>query len=155
MATINEKFFEFFRKYNGKLVDVDNFPKDRPWQCVDLVRLFCLEALGLPKGTLAPGNAKDIYLNFPNIGGSQYFQKIQNYWWTVPQQGDIVVWREPFGPYRDEKGVLRYAGHIGIINEANIRRFSSFDQNMPTDLRCRLVEHTYTGVIGFLRFKGK
>ncbi len=63
-------FLEFFAKYNGKLVDLDNYPKGQVWQCVDLVRLFCIEALGLPRNTLAPGNAKDIYLRYP-IGLTQ------------------------------------------------------------------------------------
>ncbi len=69
-------------------------------------------------------------------------------------QADIVVWKEPFGPYM-ENGVRKFAGHIGIVNEGNVRRFTSFDQNMHPHIACRLVEHDYRGVMGFLRFKGK
>lgn len=147
-------FLEFFAKYNGKLVDLDGYPRDQKFQCVDLVRLFCIEALGLPRNVLAPGNAKDIYLKYPNIAGSQYFKRIPNLPWTVPMQADIVVWKEPFGPYT-ENGVRKFAGHIAIVNEGNVRRFTSFDQNMHPHTACRLVEHNYRGVMGFLRFKGK
>jgi len=151
-------FLEFFSKWNGKLVDLDGFPKNQKYQCLDLAHLYHIECLGLTDRTiLAAPIAKEVYTRFPNIKGSEYFTKIPNMWWTIPKQGDYVIWREPFGPYKDDKGVQRYAGHIAIINEANMRRFSSFDQNYADrtgGIECRLVEHDYRGVMGFLRFKG-
>lgn len=150
-------FLEFFAKYNGKIVDIDGHYSG---QCVDLMHVYHMECLGLPDRTILAGpTAKEIYLRAPKgVKGGDLFQKIPNLWWTVPKQGDIVFWKEPFGPYRDDKGVLRFAGHVAIINEANIKRFTSFDQNFADKTggkECRLVEHTYAGVMGFLRFKGR
>src|SRR5688572_26317603 len=95
-------FLEFFAKYNGKLVDVDGYPKNNPYQCFDLFHLYHMECLDLTDRTiLSAPTAKEIYTRFPTLKGSQYFERIPNYWWTVPKQGDVVVWREPFGPYTD------------------------------------------------------
>ncbi len=148
-------FLQFFQDYNGKLVDLDGYPKGNKFQCMDLMHLYHMECLDLTDRTiLAAPTAKEVYVNFPRIQGSQFFQRIPNLPWTVPKQGDIVFWREPFGPYM-ENGVRKFAGHVAIVNEANVRRFTSFDQNFAPDFKCRLVEHNYRGVMGFLRFKGK
>ena len=154
MATM--PFLEFFAIYNGKTVDVDSYPKGNIYQCVDLMRKYCEEVIGLGLYALPTGNAKDIYVRTPF--NHRYFKKIPNLPWTVPKQGDIVIWKEPFGPYTEVvngKQVRKYAGHVAIVNEANVKRFSSFDQNFSPDLKCRLVEHNYQGVLGFLRFRGK
>ena|SRR5215212_8547049 len=91
-------FLEFFKLYNGKLVDVDGYPKNNKYQCTDLMHLYHMECFDLADRTiLAAPVAKEVYTRFPNIKGSQYFEKIPNYWWTVPKQGDYVFWKEPFG----------------------------------------------------------
>lgn len=33
----------FIKKWNGKAIDVDGYPKDDPYQCVDLWDEFCQE----------------------------------------------------------------------------------------------------------------
>jgi hypothetical protein len=147
-------FLEFFPKYNGTSQDVDGHFGG---QCMDLMHLYHMECLDLPDRTiLAAPTAREVYQKAPlGVKGGNLFQKIPNLWWTIPKQGDLVFWGAPFGKYTDDNGKVQYAGHVAIINEANIRRFTSFDQNFGSDKKCRLVEHNYSGVMGFLRFKGK
>jgi hypothetical protein len=148
-------FLEFFAKWNNQNTDVDGA---FGFQCMDLLHRYHMECLDLTDRTiLAAPTARDVYQRAPlGVKGGNLFQKIPNLWWTVPKQGDIVFWGAPFGgKYIDDKGKEQYNGHVAIINEANMRRFTSFDQNFGADKKCRLVEHSYSGVMGFLRFKGK
>ncbi len=136
-------FLDFFQKYNGKVVDIDGFYGG---QCLDLAHAYHMECLDLTDKTiLAAPAAKDVYLRYPHIKGSQYFKRIPNLPWSVPKQGDLIIWGLKAGPY----------GHIAIVNEANVRRFTSFDQNYGADKKCRLVEHNYYGVLGWLLYKSK
>src|SRR5688500_6385887 len=122
----NLHFLDFFKKYNGESVDVDGYPKGNPNQCVDLMRKYCEEVLGVGLYALPTGvGAKDIF-NKTSFN-HKYFKKTVNMPWNVPKQGDIIFFKEPFGLYV-ENGVRKYAGHVAIVNEANIRRFTSFDQ---------------------------
>lgn len=149
MPTINEIFLKFFQDHNGKPIDVDNFPKQK-YQCVDLIRLYCTEALGFPKGTLAPGNAADIFIKFPKIAGSQYFTKTFNHRYNYPKQGDIIFFGAPFGKDVVDNKVIYY-GHTAIVNTANLWKMTTFDQNFGSDIPPRLVERNYTGCLGWLR----
>jgi hypothetical protein len=155
MAQINDRFLKYFQDHNGKPVDIDNYPKSQPNQCVDLIRLYATEALGFPKGTLAPGNAADIFLKFPNIAGSQHFQKIRNLPWNVPQQGDIIFFGAPYGKdvVKDKSGkdVVIYYGHTALVNTANVWKMTLFEQNYGKDIAPRIAEHDYKGCLGWLR----
>jgi hypothetical protein len=159
MPTINEVFLKFFQDHNGKLVDIDNYPKGRPFQCVDLIRLYAREALGLPVGTLAPGNAAEIFNKFPHIAGAQYFQKARNIPWNYPKQGDIIFFGSPYGKdvVKDKNGkdTTIYYGHTGIVNTANVWKMTIFEQNYGKDIAPRIAEHDYKGCLGWLSFKGQ
>jgi hypothetical protein len=102
---------------------------------------------GLQKQPAGVAGAKDFYLNFekdPVL--TAHFKKIPNTPELIPELGDIVIWNKTkTNPY----------GHIGIFYRGNVNAFSSFDQNLPTGAACHIVQHTYTNVLGFLRFHAK
>lgn len=131
-------FFEFFNKWNGKQVDVDGAYGA---QCVDLMRKYCEEVLGVGLYALPRvDGAGDLY---DKVGNNVKFNRFKNWPWAVPQQGDIILWKRstslPFG-------------HVAIVNTASLMKFTSFDQNWGNDKKCRLVEHNYfSGCQGWLR----
>lgn len=132
---------DFISKYNGRGIDFDGVYGD---QCMDLMHQFCVEVLGINDGSvLAAPSAKDVYLNFPNVNGSVYFEKIDNTPDNVPLEGDILFWGTKIGPY----------GHVAVFLNGNTSKFSSFDQNWPVGAKCAIVDHTYNGLLGWLRFK--
>jgi surface antigen len=125
---------EFFDNHFNKFVEFNNDQYKN--QCVDLVQTYIRDVLGLPP---VWGNAKDIFYN----ASEKYFEKIVNHWWTIPKNGDIVCFGQAVGTY----------GHIAIIKSANLYNFVSFDENWPLNTLAHFQDHTYKGVIGFLRPK--
>src|SRR3990167_7873478 len=107
---------QFIVKYNGKYVEFNN--DQYKFQCVDLMRQYVKEVLGLnPYVIPAAGTAKQIYLNFKD---NQYFRKIANTPTGVPQKGDTVFWGwYPF--------VTGWAGHVSVFCAGNASKFISFD----------------------------
>jgi hypothetical protein len=135
-------FDEFVAKWNGKGIDFDKAYGD---QCMDLMHQYHVEVLGITDGrTLAAPGAKDVYLQFESRFNNSLFEKIPNTPTGVPQKGDIVLWGEGIGPF----------GHVAMFVSGDTNKFKSFDQNFPTGSKCKIVEHTYKGVLGWLRFKG-
>lgn len=145
-------FDEFRIKWNGKGIDFDGAYGD---QCMDLMHQYITEVCGLTDGRiLAAPEAKAVYQGYPNTFGSQYFDKIDNTPTGVPQKGDIIFWKEPFGKYTDDQGKVKYAGHVAIFVSGDANKFTSFDQNFG-HAYCEPINHAnYDGVIGWLRFKG-
>ena len=124
---------EFVEKYNGKGIDFDG---KFSTQCVDLYRQYVKEVLGFPQSPPVEG-AKDIWDTYL----PEYFRRIENTPYGVPEKGDIVIWGTKIGKY----------GHIAIFLEGDAKKFKSFDQNFPVGSLCHIQEHTYTGVLGWLR----
>lgn len=124
---------EFFDKYNNKGVDYDGY---YGFQCMDLAHQFAVEVVGqdIPS---APA-AKDVWQK--DCPG---YEKITNTPDGVPQKGDIVIWGAEVGPY----------GHIAVFDHGDINSFTSFDQNWPVNSLCHLQNHSYKGVLGWLRPK--
>jgi hypothetical protein len=132
---------QFTKKYLGRYVDYDGAFGA---QCVDLMRQYCKEVLGVDGGTLPrAGYAKDI---FKKYDGKGKFEKIFNSPSNVPQKGDIIFWdtRPP---------VTGIAGHVAIVERADVMNLISFDQNYPRPLTCRFVKHDFRGVMGWCRLK--
>jgi len=131
-------FIEFANKYNGKFLDFDG---RYGYQCMDLMRAYIQEVLRLPPYTLpAVTYAKQVFTNFkPN----KYFTKVINTPTAVPKKGDIIFW----GWKYPTTGV---AGHVAIFSEGNVNCFISFDQNYPSRQPCKYVNHSYSGVLGWL-----
>lgn len=97
---------EFKNKYNGKYVDVDNYPKEWPYQCFDLAQLYAREVINVPDYVFA--NCKVvknlIYDPTERAQMDEYFDEVST---IGMQQGDICIWGN---------GV---AGHIAIFDHYN------------------------------------
>lgn len=123
---------EFIAKYDGKHVEVGGSP-GAVNQCVDLVNAYLEEVLGITKvlGT----NARDFPSKLPQL------EWVVNTPTGVPSPGDIAIWQH------------NQYGHIGVVTEANVNTFKSFDQNYPTNSPAHVQEHNYTNpkLAGWLR----
>ena len=129
-------FQQFLEKYNGKFTDFDGY---YGFQCMDLMHSYITEVLGLSDGRiLSAPSARDVFVKFPNVFGSDYFNKEVNTPAGVPKEGDIVFWvNEPYG-------------HVAIFIEGDANSFRSFDQNYPTGSPNHVQNHTYANVGGWL-----
>lgn len=131
---------QFVEKYNGKFIDYDGA---LGCQCVDEMRQYCEEVLGINGRYLASsGTAKSIFANFADNGDGK-FKKIYNKIDNFPVRGDIVFW----GFYL---GITGIAGHVSICTDATTKNFISFDQNWPKNHACQFINHSYKGVAGWL-----
>lgn len=135
-------FQAFLDKYDGKYIDYDG---KFGYQCVDLMRAYMAEVLGMKPYDVLPGapGAKDIYNRYT---GATPFTKIANGKVNYPHNGDIVFWG--FYPF-----VTGINGHVGICvgDGASMWNFITFDQNYPTRTSCHRQLHNYRGVMGWLR----
>ena len=81
---------EFKNKYNGKYVDVDNYPKEWKYQCFDLVQKYITEVLELPDSILAGCK------NVCNMLSGQKEKVLLTYFDEIPVTqmcpGDICIW---------------------------------------------------------------
>lgn len=95
-------YAEFKKKYNGKYVDVDDYPKEWKYQCFDLAQLYITECLGLPSSILAGCHNVCNMLKEPKLSlMKKYFDEVPS---TAMKPGDIVVW---------------YNNHIAIFDSWN------------------------------------
>lgn len=134
-------FDQFITKYTNKYVDFDGY---YGYQCMDLMHQYIKEVLGQPDpAILRAPTANLVYKNFPNVGGSSLFTKINNTPTGVPQKGDILFWGTKLGP----------AGHVAVFVDGNVNKLRSFDQNFPIGSKCHIQGHDYNGMLGWLRFK--
>ena len=144
MITYNE----FIWKWNQKPCNYDGQLGN---QCVDLMRQYCQDVLGVNGYTAIPptGNAIDIFNNFKN---NKYFRKVINNPNDTnhPKKGDIVFY---------EKKAFLYgkAGHVEICDQADGYYMVNFSQNWPTGKWCGFVKrgsnklfHGYRGCVGWL-----
>lgn len=127
---------QFIKEYTGKYTDFDGI---YPNQCMDLVHFYVYKVLGITdKSVLAAPSARLVYENFrwPDL-----FKKIPNTPLGVPISGDIVVWGTEVGQH----------GHIAVFLEGDVNSFKSFDANYPVGTLPHIQDHTYKGVLGWLR----
>jgi hypothetical protein len=132
---------KFIESKNGRFVEYNN--DAYKFQCVDLARQYIQDVLGFKPYTAMPGaaNAREIFNKFQS---NKYFEKIKNTPTGIPQKGDLIFWG--YYPF-----VTTWAGHVAIFTAGNVMRFVSFDQNYPTRQPCKFVNHSYKGVLGWLR----
>ena len=124
----------FIEKYRDQLVA-------DPWgnykgECVSLVKQW----LAFNSWPMLRGNA----IMWQYNGDGKNYRWIKNYWWTIPQPGDIAVF---------QVGTL---GHIGIVVSGNIHSMQVFSQNWPsghdTDpAKIAIFNYTSPRCLGFLR----
>lgn len=123
----------FFIKYNWKFLDVDGVPYGNKFQCVDVIKQFFVEVLGVPA---IRGNAID-YWNHQPAG----FTQIKKTMFNRPNPGDIIIWNEKVNPL----------GHIAIANWTRFIDVGVFEQNNPLGSPCHFDTHNYKNVLGWLR----
>ena len=127
---------EFKKKYQGKGVDFDG---NKEFWCVDTYRAYCDEVLNIPQSPMVRG-AADIW----NTYLKKYFKRIENTPAGVPSQGDIVLWSTKSGGGY---------GHVAVFDKGDAMDFTSLDQNWPIGSKCHLQTHSYTNVLGWLKFR--
>jgi len=119
---------QFFKKYFGKGVDFD---KSYGLQCMDYAEQYNKEVVKAPR---IGGDAKDAWTRY----SKKHYKKVVG---GVPKLGDLVVWGTKIGQY----------GHISVATgKGNRLWFQSVDQNWGQGLP-RYVNHSYYGVLGYLR----
>ena len=128
----------FIARWSGKNVDTDGV---YPNQCMDLMHQYCIDVYGFAPNALSAPAAKDVYLNFPNLLGEDRFDRIPNTLNNIPEPGDIIFW--DIGEY----------GHVAIFVQGNLTSFTSFDANWPLGSLPHIQGHSYSNVLGWLRFK--
>lgn len=129
---------QFKDKWNGKFCDYD---KAFGFQCVDLMRQYMKEVMGLEPYKVLPGAtyAKQLFWNYK----TGPLSKISNGPSNFPKKGAIVFWTTyPF--------VTGIAGHVGIVDSADANTLIVFSQNYPSGSACSLRKFSYKGVIGWL-----
>ena len=133
---------EFTNKWLGRYNDYD-----LKWnsQCTDLMRQYVKDIYGLNPYAAIPttGAAKNIYYNFRD---NQYFKKIPNTPTGIPPQGAILFFKTSIWyPW-----LFGWAGHVGIIDSANINSLILFNQNYPTGSPCNFRKFTYKDTLGWM-----
>lgn len=136
---IKDLFDQFFTKYNGKPVEVED--PTNIYQCFDLAFAW-VDFLNIPRTSIRHLYAYEIFTK-PNVDTPKYFQTIKNTPTGVPQVGDLVIFDTTVG----------IAGHVCISNgTGDTKTFISFDQNWAGVKKAVTVTHkNYNGVLGWLR----
>lgn len=135
---MKDKLNQFVENLQGQFVEVSY--KEAIYQCMDLAYtwVFCL---GFPKSTIQHTYAYEVFTS-PNSTTLEHFEIIPNSTTAIPQDGDLVIWSNKYGP----------AGHIAIaLGGGNTSKFWCFEQNNPLGSNAHLQERSYTNVLGWLR----
>lgn len=123
---------QFIAKYLNKFVEYHSYNPAAKNQCTDLANQYIVEVLGLTP--IIGTNAQD----FPTKRGNEFN-------WIIitpdalPTKGSLMIFKSADG-----------VGHISIFVEGNLSLFRSFDQNYPTGSPCKIVQHNYRNVLGWL-----
>lgn len=121
---------QFFYQHNKRFLDYDGA---FGFQCVDVIKAYMDEVLNMLP---VKGNAIDYWRDIPG------FARIKNSLFSYPKPGDIIIWdKTKDNPY----------GHIAVVNWVRNFDFGCFEQNNPLNSPCHYGEHTYKGVLGWLR----
>lgn len=127
---------EFIDKYTGKFVEYHSFGSGSLNQCVDCANQYIVEVLGLTP--IIGTSAQD----FPSKDKVNY-EYILNTPTGQPTPGDLVIFKS-----------ADKVGHISIhVKNISTNLFTSFEQNFPTGSPCKLVNHNYVNVLGWMHPK--
>ena len=128
---------DFITKYTGQYIPFTNCESG---QCMALMHAYISEVFGLTDPTiLATPSAYQVYSNFANLNGSQYFTPIANTPLGVPNPGDIGVISA------NEGGALA-DGHVFVVVKADENQVQGFSQNWPSGSPAELRSFTYVGL---------
>lgn len=136
---------KFIQTYLGKPLEVTD-PNNK-YQCVDLMRGYQRDVLNVPFSTI-PGAlyAKDIFVNFTT---NKWFEKIPNTPNGIPNRKDIIFFKNSrWWPWLFGK-----AGHVAVVDSADINNIITFGQNYPNGRPCGFWKFTYKDCLGWLHPK--
>lgn len=136
---MEQKFNNWLKQIDDKSIEAEDASNYA--QCFDLAFNWC-DFLNIPRDSIRHLNAYQIFTQ-PNPDTGQYWDLIGNTPTGVPQIGDLVIWGTSVGP----------AGHVAIFKEGDTNSFRSEDQNWSGIQKARLINHSYSGVLGWLRPK--
>lgn len=136
----------FVKKYMNRYVEFAD--PSNPYQCIDLMRKYIVEVLGKPPYSIPSAlYAKDVYRNFVS---NKDFIKIPNTATNVPKKGDIFFFKNSLTyPWN-----FGWAGHVGIVESADVFKLVLFNQNYPVGRPCMFRAFTYKDALGWIRKVG-
>lgn len=111
-------------------------------QCFDLAVAYVMDVQGMPLNIYAGLlYAYQIWEN-PTTVASKNYDFIKNTPYAVPKRGDTLVF---------SKAINGTAGHVVIVDSADMNVIRAFSQNDPTGSPCIMKNYAYTYVLGWLR----
>lgn len=121
---------------------VEKVDPNSPYQCMDLAIAYCEEVLGTPR-TIFSGlmYAYEVFEK-PTKNTGSAFDFVINTPWSVPKQGDVLVFK---------KAINGTAGHIVIVDTADMNTVTVISQNDPVGSKVIMKTYPYTFVLGWLR----
>lgn len=138
---------DFIKQWDGKYNDFDGRFGS---QCKDLFSSYNRDVVGNPN--YVSGDAWKLWDNAP----PEYYDKIINTPTSVPQAGDVIIWKQSFGGY----------GHVAIFVDGDVNKMRVFGQNYPKVTKldaknnviangspCNISTMSYDKVQGYLRPK--
>lgn len=134
---MKDKLIRFIDNTIGQFIEVSY--REASWQCMDLAYLWAY-VLDIPKATIQHQYAYQVFTEATEFT-RQYFDIIPNLKETIPEAGDIAVF----------KGGT--AGHIAIVIEATQTTQKLYEQNNPLGTNASIHDRGYTNCLGFLRPK--
>lgn len=124
-------FQTFIDTNRGKYLDWDGAYGA---QCTDAYRYYLRDVWQVPQTPTVKG-AYQIFNTLPPT-----FDKFTS---GIPQRGDVITWSEAYCPN----------GHVAMVETADSKGFTSFEQNNPIEAPCGTHSHNYKYVIGWFRPK--
>lgn len=135
-----DQFNQFFSKYNGKPVEVED--STNKFQCFDLAFAW-VDFIKVPREAIRHLHAFEIW-TLPTDTTIKFFEMIPNTQNGVPEAGDIVVFSNKVG----------VSGHVSIsTGKGDTSTFESFDQNWNSKQFATPTKHDYKFVLGWLRLR--
>jgi len=135
---------QFIDKYNGKYLE---FPGTGSalYQCMDLMRQYIkevweLDAYVIPR---SPDARSAWYASTTN----SKIVKIPNTPNGVPQKGDLVFFKTSFLP----PWLYGIAGHVAVVDGADLYNLFVFQQNYPTGSACNKYRLSYKDCLGWVK----
>lgn len=124
----------FIKKYLGRYAEYPG-TSSAINQCIDIMRYYIrdvwnLDAYVIPRAA----TAKDAWLQAKT---NSKITKIPNTPNGIPQQGDIIFFKPWFYPYTG------WAGHVAIVEKADLYTITVFQQNYPTGRPCEFGKFKY------------
>lgn len=145
---MDQRVQDFVNQWNGKH---DNYDNSLGTQCKDTFSRYNRDVAKNP--SYVYGDAWQLWEKAP----TEYYEKIVNTNTSIPNPGDVIVWKKEFGGY----------GHVAIaLDGCTVNKLRVFGQNYPNTTKldknnnvislgspCQVVEMSYSKVQGYLRPK--